>query len=181
MRKSVEHLGPQHEAQNFLITEGLIMRICWEFEHRRFLFMEGILKQHGKAFPRTAFDYAYPTKDWTGRCYDQAMWLANLCCLTYCEGIMLARTPQGLLAMPHAWCCNERGEVLDPTAHKVQGNLNLTYIGIPIRKEYHEAWQAQYGFYGLLDGHPELGDTVGVYRDHPTQWKVRLEGVQHVG
>lgn len=172
MRQSVEHLGPQHEIRPIVVAEGVVMMVDPEFELRRFDFMKDLLTKYGRIFSKNHYDYRYPSFDLGGRCYDQAMQLTATFPVIYCEGIMLPKPKNGKvgLPMPHAWCVTLQGELLDPTAHKVQNHPELLYFGIPFKTTYCLDWHEKYGFHGMLDGHPELGDTVGVYADDLSLW-----------
>jgi hypothetical protein len=61
--------------------------------------------------------------------------------------------------------------LIDPTAHKIQHIDTIAYWGIKFKTEYALKWEKRFGFHGMLDGHPELGDTVGVYVDSVQDWK----------
>lgn len=176
MRHTVEHLGPQHKSVDLMVDEGFAFRVCPEFEIRRFTFMKDFIAQHGRIFFGSPFDSQYEKKPIGGRCYDQA---AELACaaplLTYCEGIMIAKLSSGIMfPMPHAWCCKSDGSVVDPTAHKYQDHPSVKYMGVPFKLPYVMWWKAVYGFHGLLDGHPDFGDQIGVYVDPPSAWKAVL-------
>lgn len=170
MRKSVEHLGPMHNQRMVEVAPDLGFYTCPEFEARRFEFMEPLLREHALIFPRNDFPDGLPRLPLGGRCFDQAAKVAALFGLIYCEGIIVAQTPSGPFRMPHAWCCLPDGTVVDPTAHKVQHREEVTYVGVPLKQSYVWAWKRAYGFFGLLDGHPHLGDSVGVYHDDPSRW-----------
>lgn len=171
MRKSVEHLGPQHRTVDIIVSDNVVMRVCPDFEYRRFRFMQDFLRQYGKPFVHGKFPEKYPKGEFSKRCYDQAFDLAKSHGLTYCEGILLARKVRPMFPMPHAWCCDDEGRVVDPTAHKIQGNSDLQYIGVKFKFEYVLNWHKRFGFHGMLDGHPELGDSVGVYVDPVEEWR----------
>lgn len=178
MRKSVEHFGPQHELHDIFITDGLVFRVCPDFEFRRFQFMSGILAAHAVAFKRQPFPVQYPTASRTGRCYDQAFDLAINCNLPYCEGVLFAFMDRGaVFPMPHAWCCTDDGKVVDPTCANIQHDMHLLHVGIPMHSHYVLDFAKKYGYVGLLDGHPELGDSVGVYQDHPSLWQKVIPGL----
>lgn len=170
MRKSVEHYGPQHEPQEIYIGGGVLMRVCVEYEKRRFSFMAEILRQHGQAFQKNGFDYdSYPFGG-SGACYDAAAQIANAFPDTiYCEGIILAYKDE--IPMPHAWCVTKDGKLIDPAGHRSQNSPMIGYFGIKFKTEYVNQWYEKYGFYGMLDGHPDYGDTVGVYVDPESEWK----------
>lgn len=171
MKQSVEHLGPQHEAVALEVAEGVVMLVCPEFELRRFIFMQPFLAEHALMFQPEEFPYStYPSFDVGGRCYDQAMDLAVRHNLIYVEGVILGNVGDRPFPMPHAWCTTTSGQLIDPTAHKVQGNKGLQYIGVPFRTDYAMLWHAKYGWHGMLDGHPTLGDSVGVYVDPKEMW-----------
>lgn len=175
MRKSVEHLGPQHEIVDLKMSPTLVLRVCPEFENRRIRFMEGILRQHGRLFPKAPFPYdRYPPASFTGRCYDQAAELSVSHGLTYCEGVLFMLSPSGMFGLPHGWCCTPEGVVVDPTLHKLQGGVQLSFVGIPLTRAFVSRWHRTYGYHGCLDGHPELGDSVGVYAEHPSVWRENL-------
>lgn len=176
MRRSVEHLGPQHELLDILVTPDTVMRVCPEFEIRRFVFMRDLIASHGALFPSAPFDDRYPKYSLGGRCYDQAMDVAINCNLIYCEGVMLANPHGKVLPMPHAWCCDAAGKLIDPTGHALQHKEGLHYWGIKFKTSYALAWHKRFGFHGLLDGHPELGDSVGVYADPVSDWCIPVGG-----
>lgn len=173
MRHSVEHFGPQHQVRDIVVADGVIMRICPEFEFRRFEFMHPILKVFGRSFRKNPFEYdLYPAFDLGGRCYDNAMKLIAIDpSLIYCEGVLLPRVNgRPSVPMPHAWCLSQDGALVDPTAHKIQHHPDILYVGIPFNNDYAWAWFKKFGFHGMLDGHPELGDQVGVYKDSYALW-----------
>lgn len=170
MRKCVEGISPNN-PMDILIAPRVVMRIDPEYEAMRFWFMKDMLEKHAVFFKPSVYDYRYPHFDLGGRCYDQAMEVAISCNLTYCEGVMIARVPHGYLPMPHAWCVTDDGRLIDPTAHKIQHVDSLAYWGIKFKNSYAVQWEKKYGFHGMLDGHPDLGDTVGVYVDPIEEWK----------
>lgn len=172
MRQTVEHLGPQHKAVDLMIDDTTVLRVCPEFEMRRYEFMKPVLRQHGEMFPKSPFDEAFPKGDYSQRCYDQAAALMLCTDLVYCEGVMLVELAfnQGLFAMPHAWCCKADKSVVDPTAHKLQNHRRIRYLGMPFKHTYVIEWYRKWGYHGILDGHPELGDTVGPYVDPVERW-----------
>lgn len=175
MRKSVEHLGPQHQPALVEVASDLGFYTCPEFEGRRFEFMRPLLELHARVFPRNPFPGGFPQLPVGGRCYDQAALVSSMYQdLTYCEGVILAQTASGPFALPHAWCALPDGAVVDPTGHKSQHRVEFTYVGVPVRKAYVFSLRLDWGFYGLLDGHPELGDSVGVYADPPSKWLADL-------
>jgi len=107
----------------------------------------------------------------TTRCYDAAFEAARDHDLDYWEGFLLFKLPDGESAiMAHGWCCvKETKVVVDPTMHRCQGAKEIMYFGVPIKKEYQQAWSDSVGYYGVLDGVPS-GDAVGVYLDPPEKW-----------
>lgn len=166
------------------VTDTLVLHIDPEFEVRRVQFMARMLLAHGQHFPRVKFDDKYPKLAPDGRCYDNAMEVVQQYPgeLIYCEGTMVFDTGRGLFAMPHGWCCTPDGQVVDPTCWKLQNDPKVLYLGIPFQLEYAQHWKRLYGFHGMLDGHPTLHDSVGVYVDQPTQWKkALLSPLQEVG
>lgn len=176
MRQTVEYLGPQHKHVDLIVDAGFAFRVCPDFEIRRFEFMKDILAEHGRLFFPAPFDDRYERKPIGGRCYDQAAELACSSGLIYCEGIMIVKLANGnMFPMPHAWCCTPIGTVVDPTAHKYQDHRRIKYFGIPFKLPYVLRWKKTYGFHGMLDGVPSLGDSVGVYVDPPAVWKRELD------
>lgn len=173
MRQSVEHLGPQHQHVNLQIDETTIMRVCPDFEYRRYKFMEEFLRVHGRPFRKAPFDETFTKGDYSQRCYDQAAAMMLATGLIYCEGIILAElyNGRGVFPMPHAWCCKPDSTVVDPTAHKLQDSRRIFYVGVPFRPDYVMGYHRKFGWHGMLDGHPEYGDTVGPYVDHPESWR----------
>lgn len=165
-------MGPQHKHSNLVIYPDLVMSICIEYEQRRFKFMQDFITAHGRIFGNSPFNYVYPHAEIGGTCYAQAHQLMLDTGLIYCEGVMLAATSRGVIPMPHAWCATPRGELVDPICHKYQHRQRLMYWGIAFQQKYVEAWEQKTGFPGMLDGHPELGDTVGPYADDPKEWKL---------
>lgn len=176
MMESVEkpcHPGymDQRTLSYVQVTDTVVLHIDPKFEQQRVAFMARALLAHGQQFKRNPFPDGYAKMEPSGRCYDQAMELASQHPeLTYCEGTMIFDTGRGLFALPHGWCCLDDGTVVDPTCWKLQSDSKILYLGIPIRRHYADAWKARYGFHGILDGHPELHDTVGIYADDPSEW-----------
>lgn len=171
MRKSVEHLGPQHEVVDILVGDSIMMRVCPDFELRRFEFMRSFLASHGSLMLAKPFDYKYPSYDIGGRCYDQAREVAINCNMTYCEGVMFLNVMGKQFPLPHAWCVTQSGVLVDPTAHRIQHKPDVLYYGVKFKTDYALSWKNRYGFHGMLDGHPELGDSVGVYADPEYLWR----------
>lgn len=177
MRNSVERHGPQHEYVNLLIDETTVLQVCPDYEHRRVKFMAEFLKKNGHAFRGIPFDTKFPFMGVGGRCYDQAMQLVSMTGLIYCEGVMMVdlANDQGVFPMPHAWCCKPDGAVVDPTTPQLQDHPRIVYFGVPFRHAYVLNWWKQWGFNGLLDGHPEYGDQIGVYADPIAVWRHPME------
>lgn len=161
------------------VTPSLKLLVNPEFELRRAAFMLPLLREFGVLFKKVPFDDRFPRLNPLTRCYDNAAELAlgYPDQLIYCEGLMLSRLPDGsVFPLPHGWCCTPSGHIVDPTCYKHQLEPSVTYLGVPIYLGYLVRWQALAGFYGLLDGHPEYGKRIGVYRDHPAKWLQLLDG-----
>lgn len=159
------------------VTPSLKLLINVQFEVERAEFMYPLLQQHGVIFKKAPFDGRFPRMGRESRCYDNAAKLAidYPDQLIYCEGLMLFRLPDGsVFPLPHGWCCTPSGHVVDPTCHAHQSDPLVGYFGVPIYKGYVTRWHALAGFHGLLDGHPEYGRRVGIYRDHPAKWLQQL-------
>lgn len=170
MRKSVEHFGPQHELVNIRFGARGLLRVCPDFEMRRFEFMKDFLKAHGthkKAGPPPP---GYPIAELPGRCYDNAMAVSRDFGLIYCEGVMLLPVGEHMFPLPHGWCEDKAGNIIDPTAGAAQNESGVAYVGVRFKADYAWGWWLRYGFHGMLDGHPILGDSVGVYVDPKTAW-----------
>jgi hypothetical protein len=60
---------------------------------------------------------------------------------TYCEGYAL-----GVIPMPHAWCIDSAGYVIDPTWRD-----GAAYFGVPFKRSYLHATLARRGYYGIID------------------------------
>lgn len=101
-----------------------------------------------------------------GRCYESAFRVAVDHGLIYCEGLLV--TPQ-LMVMAHAWNCTPDGYAIDSLINPGREPY-LFYLGIPFQTEYIVQHEKKVGYYGLLDGHPTLGDTIGPYADPPEAW-----------
>lgn len=144
-----------------------------EFELRRAAFMSPLIQQHGLGFKKAPFDDRFPRLDERGVCYANAAQLATAYpdLLTYCEGLMLFKLPDGrVFPLPHGWCCTRSGHVVDPTCSRRQMEPEVLYVGLPVYVGYLTRWKALTGYWGLLDGHHEYGKRVGIYRDHPAKW-----------
>ena len=153
------------------VSDSIVLMTDPEFELQRVQYMARLLMSQGRVFKKAPFDDRYPRLDRAGRCYDQAMCLAiDYEELTYCEGAMVFHWRGQLFAMPHGWCSNREGFVIDPTCPKHQTDPAVSYLGLPIKKQYALDWHSLYGFHGMLDGHPEYGDSVGLYADSPALW-----------
>ena len=157
---------------NIRIAQTMIARIDPIFEKDRLVTMRPLLDAHGKEFRSHGVEFEYSTPHaLPGRCFHNAMQLAQQHELTYCEGLMvMCSHDYGLNFMAHAWCITEDGRVMDPTCHQVQYQNHLSYTGIAFKLSYALAWHSKYGFHGMLDGHPTLGSSVGVYSDPPEMW-----------
>lgn len=159
------------------VTPTIKLYLNQEFEMARAEFMMPLLKQHGLMFKKAPFDDRFPRLNPTARCYDNAAYVVRDYSdqLTYCEGLMLFRLPDGsVFPVPHGWCCTLDGHVVDPTCHKLQLEPEVGYLGVPVATAYVKRWHSLTGFNGLLDGHPEYGKRVGVYQDHPAKWLQQL-------
>ena len=138
-----------------IVVSGAIILIDLECELARMSSYEklldewGIQFKHSKSYPQQYMDYV--TND---RCYDGAMKLAKDTDLVYCEGVVLFMTEGGVVyPMGHGWCSTKDGDVVDPTMWKSQTNPRIEYLGIPIRVDFMESWQAHMGYSGVLDGY----------------------------
>lgn len=100
---------------------------------RKFLYRsyEEFFLKHGRSFMPRPFPSKY--RKWRGKpkaCLYNAVELALSSELDYVEGYALPA--KGLqLPMPHAWCVDGGGKVIDPTWHKVVG---LEYFGLAFDK-----------------------------------------------
>lgn len=156
------------------IDDGLAVQIDPEFEARRVRYMRPLVDKYGLIFPQNVpFDDKYPRLNPRRRCYDNAMTLAlDFPELIYCEGYMVFAGPDLALAMPHGFCVTQSGKVVDPTCSHLQHDRRVIYKGVKIKTDYMVSWYAKHSYYGVLDGHPALGDTVGVWADSPDLWLV---------
>lgn len=133
-----------------------------------------LLTEYGRTKLAQRFPYLeYPYATDGFRCYDAAMRMAKRWGLVYVEGLVLFRTrnPEYHNPFPvaHVWCETRRGEIIDPTLHKNQHSPSILYMGIPLRREYTDAWYEKVGYYGCLDG-DKAGKVGGVYEDSPNEW-----------
>lgn len=154
------------------VTSSIVLLTDPEFEKARVAFMSRILDPHGVVFIKADYsDRSYANL----RCYDYAMLLCEKRPeLIYCEGVMRFHGDGGHFDLPHGWTCTPDGVVVDPTCPTHQNNPDVEYIGIPFRMEYAKKWHRDWGFHGMLDGHPGLGYNLGVYADPERMWKQSL-------
>lgn len=171
--KSVEHLGPGEKL--YIKTKGrTVLHIDPEFELNRFRFMVRLIAKHAVEFEKAPYDERFvPMQRKQGSCYDNAyaLVLSYPSHLTYCEGVVDFIIGDRHFPLPHAWACTRDGKVVDPTFRETQNDPEHSYLGIGIKTDYLMRWVTTYGFPGLLDGHPTLDDTVGLYVDPPAIWK----------
>jgi hypothetical protein len=156
---------------------GAYLQIDPAFELERARFIQPLMVAHGRPFNNSQpFPLEYLRADMRpGECFRNATLMAMDGELTYCEGLMVCRTARGLVSMRHAWCCDAQGNVIDPTCPEAQAHPNTRYVGLTFQTNYVLAWVDLTGFYGLMDGHPEHGNTVGVFVDPPEMWKKHLD------
>lgn len=176
MLRSVERMGSQHALVDVRITASLTVVVCPEYELSRFEFMAPLLRAHSVSMVKRPFNDTYPRKSPGGLCYLQAFELARQFDLIYCEGVMLLFGDCESVPVAHAWCCDRRGEIIDPTCPKLQSLPQVVYLGIPFRMDYITEQYVKNGFLGVMDGHPDFGDTVGPYADPPRLWKEFFDG-----
>lgn len=175
MTKQSSALTYGANVRDYLIGPDLLMSIDLDYEMQRISPLLSFVEEHGQKFISGPFDYQYPAVG-EGRCFDVAAEVAAAFGLHYCEGILHATTLDGKhVMMLHGWCVTSEGLVVDPVAYKAQETPEARYFGIPFRLSYAQAFKERFGFFGLLDGHPSLGLTVGVYEDPPELWKDELQ------
>jgi hypothetical protein len=79
------------------------------------------------------------------QCFRNSTWLAlENSNLTYVEGYAC---PGGLIPIPHAWCIDEEGNVVDVTLRKPE---TTHYFGIPVSREFLQNFLDTSGYYGLF-------------------------------
>lgn len=181
--KAVEHLGPQHQLRHLMMNDGIVLVVDPEFEIRRVAFMRRVLVEHAVVFTKQTFPSGFREADRRKRCYDEAARLAeeHRGKLYYCEGIALIDNITGNpFPLPHEWCCTRDGKVVDPTMSTAQHKEAITYWGMPFKWRYVQKWAETHGFHGMLDGHPTLDDTVGVYVDPPSAWKAEIAALKSI-
>jgi hypothetical protein len=142
-----------------------------EFEKMRIDTMRVLLSEYGKIFQNVPTGTWRPKKDKLVRCYDNAMELmSEYSGLIYCEGILSLILRDGtMFEMPHGWCCDHGGRVIDPTSHATQYMDEATYFGIPIKYQYALDWHKKVGYHGLLDGAYD-STKIGIHYDPPELW-----------
>lgn len=177
MAVSDQHPGPMRmeNVRACSVDYGLTLFIDPDYEIRRLRFMQPLLNRYARLFtlnspyPRGM----YPTFDPLEGCHCNAVRLATeFPELIYHEGFMGCTGPEGELAMAHAFCVTRSGYVVDPSAPDKASDPRVVYAGIPIRTDYMHAMYGKFGWFGVLDGHPTLGKTVGIYADDPSKWLV---------
>lgn len=177
----IKEVGVHHHIRystervaDYQVWPGLVLRVDLSCEMARWEFLSTFLRLHACPFNRGIYPGSYPIVPGE-RCYDAAMQLASIAGLIYCEGVVVFSTPNGLFPLGHAWCCDHRGNIIDPTMPQVQNDARATYLGVPIRKEYSLAWKSHTGYFGVLDGYPD-GTMSPILTDHPNMWRDNIHG-----
>lgn len=161
----------ESKKQTIRIAPNMVLKIDPEYEEMRQKLSTRLIQPYGRYFRNLPVMQGLCPQMPPGECYDNAMQVAIAFGLIYCEGLMVFDHPgYKTHRMPHAWCVDTDGRVLDPTCLHVQHQSHIKYLGIPFKTEYAMDWYEKTGFHGMLDGHPELGDSVGVYKDDPSLW-----------
>ena len=81
----------------------------------------------------------------------------------YVEGYMAPGL--GKLIVPHAWCVDRQGLVVDPTARPI-GSAPREYWGVSFNNDFLLWVGTTQRFYGVFTGLIELGSP-----EHPTAWR----------
>lgn len=126
--------------------------------------MAGLLANHARVFKWMPCPARVPVGT-PGHCHETAYWLAKDHGFIYCEGLLVSSSH----TMAHAWNCSRDGLVVDSTLRS-ETEPRLSYYGIPFKTEYIVKHHRKVGYYGLMDGHPTLGEAIGPYVDPPSLW-----------
>lgn len=149
------------------VTDTLILSVLVDVEIFRAKRAMMLLKNIGMTFSHPVFNTDYTPLNPNVRCYDNAYEMATEQGLIYCEGLMLLRAQDGgVFPLSHGWCCDEYGTVVDPTCAKYQHIEEVSYLGIPFKRQYVDDWLEVTGYHGILDGH-EQGLEIGAHYDDP--------------
>jgi len=133
-RRQVERLGQGSRLVESIAVASLSLRKLRKDLPRGLLYRsyEEFFLKHGRLFTPRSFPSKY--RKWRGKpkaCLYNAVELAlSFPKLDYVEGYALPA--KGLpLPIPHSWCVDDEGKVVDPTWHKVVG---LEYFGLAFDK-----------------------------------------------
>lgn len=142
---------PDH-YDTYRVFDRLVLSLDLGMEHIRYDKFAPFIEKHGGVCQKAEYPYnEFPLVPYFNRCYDSAMWAAKEYGLIYCEGMLLFRGPRDVYPMGHGWCINPaNGMVVDQLVHGYQGDKRLLYVGIPIKKDYHERWRKKVGTTGCL-------------------------------
>lgn len=158
----------KHEPHTKLkVTDSVILSIHPEVEIFRANRAIKLLNNVGMMFEHSTFADEYTPMNPMARCYDNAAEFARKYGLIYCEGLMLLEIgAMGKFPLSHGWCCDQYGNVIDPTCSRYQHIKEVQYFGVPIQRGYADNWYEMTGYHGMLDGH-QHGMEIGLYYEDP--------------
>lgn len=174
--KQIYERNKPYPPTNIKITDKLILSVHVEVELYRAAHVHEFLKEHGMEFNKVPFNDKYIRLSPEGRCYDNAMTLAEWFPedLVYCEGIMEFMTENGAFPLSHGWCCDVYGNVVDPTCFNYQNAPQVRYLGVPIKADYAMKWSGDVGYNGILDGDFN-GKRPGIFVENKQSWYQQLQ------
>lgn len=101
------------------------------------------LHKHGREMPISPDNAEFDGRGPMGHCYSNSSRTAFLDGLAYCEGYAV---PSGIgIPLEHAWVCDARGRVIDPTWPD-----GSDYFGVAFTEDFHAQVTAETGYHGLL-------------------------------
>lgn len=173
--KSIYDRNKQYPPTNIRVTDKLVLSVHVEVELYRAANMYEFLKEHSVPFNKCEFNDEFIRMSPTGRCYDNAVNLVEMFPkqLTYCEGIMRFKTPNGIFPLAHGWCCDRDGNIVDPTCSGYQNADVVDYLGVTFRQDYVRKWEKDVGYNGILDGDFN-GVRPGVFVENKSLWYQQL-------